>query len=85
VHQRLSVRALEELVASGADGLPAQRKRRSKPPYLMDLEGQVSQAVGTRVSIQPGRAKNTGKLVIEYYNLDDFDRLLVCLGAKVES
>jgi len=35
---------------------------------------------GTRVLIQPGRAKNTGRISVDYYSLDDFDRISAALG-----
>ena len=86
--ETLSVRQLEAL-ASAAPGAPEQsppaRPARMKAAYLRDLEEQLTQAVGARVTILPGRAKHTGKLVIEYYSLDDFDRLAARLGVSVES
>jgi ParB family chromosome partitioning protein len=85
---QLSVRKLEELVeAAGAtlvSDLPATKHAPIKPPYIRDLEAQLSQAVGTRVTIQAGRAKNAGRITIDYYSLDDFDRIAVALGAKLE-
>jgi ParB family transcriptional regulator, chromosome partitioning protein len=83
----MSVRDLEYLVARKEAGLPAKaglREPRQRPAYLRDLEERLSAAVGTRVWIRPGRAKNTGKVVIEYYNLDDFDRVSRMLGVRGE-
>ena len=51
-----------------------------KAPYLRDIEERLSQAVGTRVQVRPGRAKNTGRIVIDYYSLDDFDGIAERLG-----
>ena len=83
----LSVRQLEGLLAaaqvadpSGVDAPARRRGGRQKPPYLRDLEEQLTRAVGTRVTIKPGRAKNGGRIAIEYYSLDDFDRIAACLG-----
>lgn len=90
VAEELSVRALEDLVARAA-GLPDQaqqqtgRPARMKPAYVRDLEEQLTQAVGTRVTILPGRAKHTGRVVVEYYSLDDFERIAGLLGLKVQS
>jgi ParB family chromosome partitioning protein len=81
----LSVRQLEELMngkATAVAATPAQPK--IKPAHIRDLEERLTQASGTKVVIQPGRAKNTGRVVIEYYSLDDFDRIAVGLGAKLE-
>jgi ParB family chromosome partitioning protein len=85
----LSVRHIEQLVQSaqtssaGADAPSAPT--RPKAPYIRDVEEQLSQAVGTRVIVLPGRSKNTGRMVLEYYNLDDFDRISGLLGLKVSS
>jgi ParB family chromosome partitioning protein len=86
--ETLSVRQLETLASAPpalADQLPPTRPPRMKAAYLRDLEEQLTQAVGARVTILPGRAKHTGKLLIEYYSLDDFDRLAAKLGVTVES
>jgi len=86
---KLSVRGLERLV----DGAKAPDEARppapagdepGRPAYVRDLEEQLTRAVGTRVSIKPGRATNTGRIVIEYYSLDDFDRIGAALGLKPE-
>jgi hypothetical protein len=45
------------------------------------MERRLTDAVGTRVQIQPGKKENTGRIVIEYYGLEDFDRIAAGLGA----
>ena len=86
--RNLSVRQLESLVAAAnsaaGDSSPARRASK-KPPYILDLEQQLAQAVGTRVTIRTGRSKDTGAITIEFYSLDDFDRITSALGASVES
>jgi len=86
---RLSVRQLEGLVAAkrtgGKPDQTAAGSRASRPAYLRDFEQQLTRAVGTRVLIRPGRAKNTGRIVVDYYNLDDFDRVVAALGARLDS
>ena len=86
----LSVRELERLAGALAKSdLPGaeepERRGPVKPAYIRDLEEQLTHAVGTRVSISPGRAKNRGKIVVEYYGLEDFDRISGLLGLNVES
>jgi ParB family chromosome partitioning protein len=81
--ESLSVRQLEALVAGLAGGVvpgDALGPTRARPAYIRDLEERLSAAAGTRVWIRPGRARNTGKVVIEYYSLDDFDRIASMLG-----
>ncbi|MEN6664989.1 MAG: ParB/RepB/Spo0J family partition protein [Phycisphaerae bacterium] len=89
LHKSLSVRQLESMVSQIIAGTvpagkaPSTRKSTSKPPYIADLEGQLTAAVGTRVEIKPARAANTGRIVVDYYSLDDFDRITGALGAKI--
>jgi ParB family chromosome partitioning protein len=84
----LSVRQVERMVADmkapgGEDrGERPSRAPRSKPPYVQDLEARLTRTVGTRVSILPGRTRNAGRIVIEYYSLDDFDRIAQSLGLQ---
>lgn len=87
--EALSVRELEALCEDKAykKSLPAEAegpKKRDVPSYIRDLEEQLTEAIGTRVTIKPGRAKNSGRIVVEYYNLDDFERIANALGAKLE-
>lgn len=86
--RNLSVRQLEALVATAntaqADSTSTKRSS-TKAPYILDLEQQLTQAVGTRVTIRTGRAKDAGAITIDFYSLDDFDRITGALGARVES
>ncbi|MBS3735423.1 MAG: ParB/RepB/Spo0J family partition protein [Phycisphaerae bacterium] len=84
IRQQLSVRRLEA-IAAGDDDAQGQPRRATKAAYLRDLEEQLTHAVGTRVAIQPGRKKNTGRVIVEFYGLDDFDRICEALGAKLQS
>jgi ParB family chromosome partitioning protein len=84
VAEGLSVRALEEMLAAASEGAdaPERRSRARRPPYLADIEERLAAAVGTRVRILPGRRKHSGRIVIEYYTLDDFDRISERLGVS---
>jgi len=86
--RNLSVRQLEALVSaenSRNPDTPTQARRNTKQPYILDLEQQLTQSIGTRVSIRTGRAKNTGGITIDFYSLDDFDRIIKALGVRVDS
>ncbi|MCY2930120.1 MAG: ParB/RepB/Spo0J family partition protein [Planctomycetota bacterium] len=86
---QLSVRQLEGLIADEQSQLfpvtATSAGKETKAPYIRDLEDQLTAAVGTRVQIRPGRAKNTGKILIDFYGLEDFDRIASALGLKVTS
>jgi len=89
VEGAMSVRQAEQLVATVRDGsatddAQAKKDARTKPAYVLDLESQLTRAIGTRVVIRPGRAKNTGRIVIDYYSLDEFERIAGSLGFKGE-
>jgi len=86
--RNLSVRQLEALIEAENSRGPLQTlqsRRSTRQPYIVDLEQQLTQAVGTKVTIRTGRAKNTGGITIDFYSLDDFDRIIRALGVKVES
>jgi ParB family chromosome partitioning protein len=87
----LSVRKLEDLVQAiqggTLDAAAAKTPKgvRAVTPYLADVERQLTQAIGTKVTIKQGRAKHSGRIMIEYYNLEDFDKIASAFGAKIES
>ncbi len=86
VAKGLSVRNLEQLVAGASQPQEVTTKvSLARPAYLRDLEEQLTRSVGTRVQVRPGRKKNTGRIIIDYYSLDDFDRISNSLGAKIDS
>jgi len=84
VRQRLSVRQVEHLVQQQRqDAQPKQT--RQKRPLIQELEQRFSQVLGTKISILEGRRKNSGRIVIHYRNLGDFDRVAERLGWRMET
>lgn len=81
IKKGLSVRQLEFSVTQRR---PARKSNRvSADPqdvHLKDLEEKLQHRLGTKVRIQHG--KKRGKIEIEYYSLDDLERVLALLGAK---
>jgi ParB family chromosome partitioning protein len=82
-----SVRQLEE-AAKREKAAPDAGAKSPAPvpvrrPQIADLESRLSETVGVRVRIREGRRPNSGKLVIEYASLDDFDRILERLGVAL--
>lgn len=78
----LSVRELEELVRGGAapkGGARRSEAQKAKDHEVAALEEQLQNTLGTKVSIHAQKKK--GKIVIEYYSLDDLDRII----AKIKS
>ncbi|MFC1699180.1 ParB/RepB/Spo0J family partition protein [Candidatus Omnitrophota bacterium] len=71
--RNLSVRELESLVTKMSTGF----KRKAQPrrdPHLVALEEQLQRLIGTKVKIVAGRKR--GKIVLEYYSLNDLDRIV---------
>lgn len=79
-----SVRQAEAAAAKTKAPEPAASQPDARPA-VKDVEQALSTALGMRVRIHEGRRRHTGKLIIEYYNLDDFERLTTRLGMVVES
>ena len=76
----LSVRELEDLVRPGAgDKLRRAKVKEGKDYEVAALEEKLQNVLGTKVSIHARKKK--GKIVIEYYSLDDLDRII----AKIRS
>lgn len=70
----LNVRQTEELVAQ----MTGRRAKRSQPrrrsPEEAAIEGELRQALGTRVSLK--RTKNGGRLVIHFYSDEELNALI---------
>jgi ParB family transcriptional regulator, chromosome partitioning protein len=78
VAEGLSVRAVEEIVALGAQATKAPRQHEARPkpvaPALRDLADRLSDAFDTRVKVELGQRK--GKIVVEFGSLDDLERIV---------
>ncbi len=74
VAEGLSVRETEALVrgeARKAAAEPAQRAPRAKAPEVAELERRLEAALGTRVTLSPGR--RGGRIVIHYYTAEQLE------------
>ena len=83
---RLSVREVERLVRTYLAGTGrAKTTARSKPAHILDLERELSSQLGTKVAIEARKNGQRGKIIIEFYSLDEFDRITERIGlASVE-
>jgi ParB family chromosome partitioning protein len=89
VGNQLSVRALEELVrrerTRGSGEADIQRTAvRTVSPHLADIQRRFEETVRTKVVIKEGKRKGTGRIVLEYHSLDEFDRLASMLGVQLD-
>ena len=77
IAQGLSVRQAEKLAAPPA---PAAEKgdASSADPHLVDIEASLRRRFGTKVHVR-STGENRGRIEIDYFNLDDLDRILALL------
>jgi ParB family chromosome partitioning protein len=85
---QLSVRALEEIIrrrktpdAAATTSTPPEKLR---SPHLRDLQTRFEHSLKTKVTIHEGRKKGSGRITIEYYSIDDFDRIASALGIGLD-
>lgn len=77
VAEGLSVRAVEEIVALGAQPARPARQAPARPPAapaLRKLADRLSDAFETRVKVELGQRK--GKIVVEFASIEDLERIV---------
>jgi ParB family chromosome partitioning protein len=78
---RLSVREVERLVRKYLAGTGQTKSTpRTKPPHIIDIENRLSSQLGTKVSIEARKNGQRGRVIIEFYSLDEFDGILERIG-----
>jgi ParB family chromosome partitioning protein len=78
---RLSVREVERLVRRYLAGSETAKPTvPTKPAHILDLENKLSRELGTKVTIETRKNGQRGKITIEFYSLDDFDRITEKIG-----
>ncbi|MCB9853736.1 MAG: ParB/RepB/Spo0J family partition protein [Phycisphaerales bacterium] len=83
-----SVRRTEQVVTEAAQPKPeaeAKSAARGQRPAVREMQDRLTSILGTRVSLKEGRKRHSGKIVIEYYNLDDFEKITTRLGVEREA
>ena len=88
VHEALSVRKVEDLVrgsnAGGkSGGSKKSRESGTTPAGIQSVEDQLRQTLGTKVMVRT-KGGGRGDIVIEFYSLDEFDRLLDLLSSTAK-
>ena len=75
VAEGLTVRAVEEIVSTGAEKLKGGSVKRGKilSPRLKEISDQLSDTLDTRVNVELGKQK--GKIVIEFATMEDLERI----------
>jgi ParB family chromosome partitioning protein len=77
IRQGWSVRQLERTVQRLQHGVrPRRAPGRRQSPEAAGLERELGELLGTKVRIEESAKAGSGRIVVDYYTLDDFDRIL---------
>ena len=82
VNKSLSVLLLEELVSEINLPVPKERQPKARwiDPNVLAMQSELERLLGLRVELKDRKGK--GKIVIQYSNLDEFDRVVELLSGK---
>jgi ParB family chromosome partitioning protein len=80
VSDRLTVRDAESETSAGKKRKP--RARKEKPSHIAFLENAMSSHLSTRVTVEEKRG-GKGRIVIEFYSHEDFDRLTEMMNIPI--
>jgi ParB family chromosome partitioning protein len=73
----LSVRQTERIISDRLRRTPtATGQEEPKPPHILDLEAKLREALATRVTIAQHQHDEGGRIVVDFFSHDDFDRIL---------
>jgi ParB family chromosome partitioning protein len=78
VRSGYSVRTVEQIARTKK---PAAARKREIPAEVHHVEGKLREALGTKVHVR-SKGKGKGEIVIEFFSLDDLDRLLDLLTGR---
>ncbi len=76
VNESLSVRQTEEEVRRLQEGRRTRKTIKELPDTLVTVQDRLARHLGTRVQVKPRARGGGGKIVLDYYNSQDLDRLL---------
>ncbi|MEW6250598.1 MAG: ParB/RepB/Spo0J family partition protein [Planctomycetota bacterium] len=76
--------AIKEGHSSGGVGMGGDEVPGGSRQHLSELGSALGKAIGLRVHIKPGRRKNSGRVIIRYGSLEEFDRLAERLGCRTQ-
>jgi ParB family chromosome partitioning protein len=83
IRRNLSVRQVEALARQPVDHDP---KPPDRPPlqnrHLAEVEQVLGRGLGLPVKLYPGRKKNSGRIVINYRSLEEFDLVASKIGGN---
>lgn len=81
VKEGFSVRQAERWVCQNENKNKKNVQGQAVDPHVADLQAQMQLKLGTKVQIH--NKGSVGSISIDYYSLDDLDRILAIIGIKV--
>ena len=78
IHKGMSVRETEAMCKKGSSGTNRSNKKAVRDPQIASLEEKMMHSLGTKVRLIH-KSNKKGKIEIEYYSLDELDKLLEIL------
>jgi ParB family chromosome partitioning protein len=89
IERQMSVRAVEERVraakkASETSGNGKAKQEKQSSAHVRYMERRFEEVLKTRVAIREGKKKGSGRIIIEFFSLDDFQRIADTLGVRRE-
>ncbi len=78
ISDKWSVREVENYArnyAPKSENKKSKVSKINKAPEISEFESNLEKNLGTKVEIQLGNSPKTGKIIIKYCSLDDFDRI----------
>lgn len=82
LEEGISVRQVEQITQQEQKRPEKRQRKKGKSQPFFELETTLADILGTRVRIQGDKKK--GKIEIEYYNLDDLERIYEILTERHE-
>ncbi len=84
---RLSVREVEKLVKKQLDLMNKVDKKDTEKPekavHILDLETRMRDTLRTKVQIKTNKSGKKGRIVIDFYSLEEFERLSEIMGVSM--
>ena len=80
VEETLSVRQVEAIVNRSNAHKRKAKSARHLSAEIVDLETRLTHFLGTQAKIYPRKNQKEGRLEIQYFSLDDLDRVLQKIG-----
>ncbi len=77
---KLSVRQTEKLVQGSIKERESDKKQKYADPFISNVTERLKRALGTQIKIIDRNGK--GKIEIEYYSLDDLERIIESLMTR---